>query len=507
MPSTIGLIDLLVLATSLVTVIFIGLRARGQIRDMDSYLLGDRELPWWAILGSIVATETSTATVLSVPGLGYGDVGMKFLQIAMGYIVGRIVVVRVLLPLYFQGRLYTAYQVLGERFGPVVRKAASALFLVTRNLGDGLRLFLAALVLQQLVHWPLYLSLLVMGAITIFYTYFGGMRSVVWNDCLQFVIYMVGAFASIFVIVSQIPGGWTELMRFAEEHQKFRVFEFNLTWSDPYNFWAGLFGGALLTLGTHGTDHMMVQRYLSARNQREAGKAIVLSGLTVFLQFAVFLFIGIELACYYSGQSHLNFTRTDQVFSEFLVKEFPRNTGLIGLMLAAILAAAMSTLSSSLNSSAAALVNDFILPRKARSLTPSQTLALTRRASILFGVLQVGVGFGATLLNRAVVENALTIAGFSAGLLLGVYALGVLTVSVGEMAALGGAIIGLIVLLYLQFGQFVLENLSPHWAALDSIPTLPPIAWPWLALIGSTVTFAAGVTLSRLLPARSHSPT
>jgi solute:Na+ symporter, SSS family len=493
MTTPLGIIDILVLAGSLLTVVVIGLKVSGKTSDLEAYLLGDRNLPWWAILGSIVATETSTATVLSVPGHGFGPTGMRFLQLALGYIVGRTVVVRVLLPLYFRGQLSTAYQVLGLRFGPETKRAASLLFLVTRNLGDGLRLFLAAIVLQQLAGWPFSISLIAMGLVTMFYTYFGGMRSVVWNDCLQFVIYMVGGAAAVFVIAANIPGGWDELWRYAAEHDKLQMFDFTPSWSQAYNFWAGLIGGAVLTIGTHGTDHLMVQRYLAARSQRDAGRAILLSSLVVFVQFALFLFIGIQLACYYAGRPEVTFTRPDQVFGHFIVHEFPRNTGLVGLMLAAILAAAMSTLSSSLNSSASALVNDFYLPSLQTPPSPARALAITRQITLFFGVLQIGVGFWATQLTQAVVDNALTIAGFSAGLLLGVYALGVLTRRVGQTSALLGAAAGLGVLLFVQFG------VTPLGAALNPPQEWKPIAWPWLALIGSTTTFLTGLALSAVL--------
>jgi solute:Na+ symporter, SSS family len=322
-----------------------------------------------------------------------------------------------------------------------------------------------------------------------FYTYFGGMRSVVWNDCLQFVIYMVGAIAAVFVIVANIPGGWGAFWQYATEHDKLRMFDFTPSWSQPYNFWAGLFGGAVLTVGTHGTDHMMVQRYLSARSQREAGWAVFASGLVVFVQFALFLFIGVELACYYAGVPDISFEKTDQVFAHFIVNHFPKNTGLVGLMLAAILAAAMSTLSSSLNSSASALVNDFYLPSLKTPLPPERALAVTRNLTVLFGVIQIGVGFWATQLARTVVDNALTIAGFSAGLLLGVYALGVVTKRVGQSAALIGAGWGLVVLLFVQFG------VGPMWG-------WKPIAWPWLALVGSLSTFVGGLLFSVVWPQR-----
>src|SRR3954468_22330541 len=295
-----GWIDIIVLAVYLASAIVIGIAVSGKAKSLEAYLLGDRDLPWWAILGSIVATETSTATVISVPGKAYGPDGMRFLQLAMGYCVGRVIIVRVLLPLYFQGKLFTAYQVLERRFGGLTKRAASLLFLVTRNLGDGLRLFLTAIVLQRLAGWDFVTSVIVMGLITIFYTFFGGMRSVVWNDCIQFVVYGVGGIAAVFVLAAQIPGGWNEIIRFAQEHGKFQILDFRPTLSYPFTFWAGLIGGAVLTIGTHGTDHMMVQRYLSARSQADAGRAILLSGFVVLAQFALFLFIGVELSAFYS---------------------------------------------------------------------------------------------------------------------------------------------------------------------------------------------------------------
>ncbi len=496
---SLGWIDLTILSASLIAVIAIGLRMHAKTKDLESYLLGDRNLPWWAILGSIVATETSTATVLSVPGHGYGPVGMRFLQLAFGYIIGRTIVVKLLLPLYFSGKLFTAYQVLENRFGTKSKQAASLLFLITRNLGDGLRLYLAAIVLQQLADWPFSVSVITMGLVTIFYTYYGGMRSVVWNDCLQFVIYMVGAIAAIFVITANIDGGWDTVWSFGQANDKFSIVKWSFALSDPYNIWAGVIGGCVLTLGTHGTDHMMVQRYLSAKNQRQAGLAVFLSGLVVLVQFAIFLFIGIQLAAYYSQHPTITFAKPDQVFAHFIVNVFPKNTGLIGLMLAAILAAAMSTLSSSLNSSASALVNDFYLPKLKKPLTPEKELKITQRLTIAFGFLQIGIGYWASQLNDTVVDNALTIAGFAAGLLLGVYALGVLTKSVDERSVLIGAAVGLVMLVIVQFGN----TLAPY---ISSDLKMPKIAWPWLPLIGASTTALTGLCISRLTTRAPEKP-
>ncbi len=433
-----GLIDILVLVSSVLAALLVGLRASGKTHSVEAYLLGDRNLPWWAILGSIVATETSTATVLSVPATAFGTTGMRFLQLAFGFMLGRCLVAYVLLPLFFDGKLFSAYEVLGRRFGERTKQAASLLFLVTRNLGDGLRLFLAALVLEIMFGWPFVWSAVAIGGVTMLYTYFGGMRSVVWNDCIQLVIYMLGGVVTVFIIAAQMPGGWSEFWQFARQSGRLTVFEFLpphpgnasafLSWLavEPYSFWAGLVGGAVLTIGTHGTDQMMVQRYLSARSQSDAARAIVLSGVTVLCQFALFLFIGVQLACFYGSHSEVVFEKKDYVYAHFIVHYFPRNTGLVGLMLAAILAAAMSTLSSSLNSSASAVLNDFALPRCTRPMSPARQLRLTRWLAMGFGVLQVAIGIWATSLNATVVSSALTIAGYSAGLLLGLFSLGVL---------------------------------------------------------------------------------
>ena len=480
-----GPIDAIVLLVYLIVSVGIGLRVSSKSKSLESYVLGDRDLPWWAILGSIVATETSTATVLSVPGEAYGVTGLKFLQLALGYIVGRAIIVRLLLPLYFQGKLLTAYQVLNNRFGNATKQAASLLFLVTRNLGDGLRLFLAAVVLQKLAGWPFEASVIAMGTVTVFYTYFGGMRSVVWNDCIQFVIYMIGAFAALVVIVANIPGGWSELISFGQRTGKFQLFDWTMSLSQPYTFWAGLIGGAVLTIGTHGTDHMMVQRYLSARSQSDASRAVVLSGVVVFLQFAVFLTIGVGLACYYSQFPDKTFAKADAIFADFIVNVFPKNTGLVGLMLAAILAAAMSTLSSSLSSSASALVNDFYVSWRKTPATSEHLFSVTRWLTVAFGVVQTAVGIWALRFDETVVKNALTIAGFSAGLLLGVFLLGVLTRRAGQVAALTGAAVGLAVLLFVQFRAPALG-----WK----------VAFPWIALIGASTTMSVGAIVMWLFP-------
>ena len=477
-----GIIDVIVLLLAVGSSIFVGLSFRGQNRSVESYLLGDRDLPWWAILGSIVATETSTATVLSIPGHGYGDTGLQFLQLAAGFVVGRFLVVLLLLPGYFQRRLVTAYETLGLRFGDATKRWASLLFIITRNLGDGLRLFLAAMVLEKLAGWPIAPSAAVIGGITILYTYFGGMRSVVWNDCIQFVIYVLGSLAAVWVIADQLPGGWHDFYRYLEDNPKTAWIDSRFSLSDPYTLWAGLIGGAMLSLGSHGTDHMMVQRYLSARSQPDAARAILLSGLIVFAQFALFLLIGLLLDCFYRRQGQIPDVRNDEIFVHFMMHSFPKDTGLVGLMLAAILAAAMSTLSSSLSASASAVVGDLWYSPSAIPRDADGQLAVTRRLTVAFGILQIGLGIWASSFNESVVANALTIAGFSSGILLGIFALAIFTRHTRQRDALGGALGGILCLLLLQF-------------ALPSCGFR--LAFPWIPCVGAATTFLIGYSISR----------
>ena len=483
-------VDTVILVIYMLAMVALGLLIGRKQKDLPGYLLGGRDLPWYSILGSIVATETSTATFLSIPGITFAATGdMRFLQLTIGYILGRVIVAVVLLPLYFKGQIYTAYEVLEQRFGGVVKSVASVLFLITRNLGDGLRLFLAGIALEKVLDISLPVAIIILGVATIAYTFFGGLRAVIWSDCIQLLIYMIGGLMALAILIQSIPGGWGELMAFAEQTERMRILDlrfdggenFNL-WTEPYTLWAGILGGALLTLGTHGTDQMFVQRYLAARSRRDASKAVIFSGFIVMGQFTLFLIIGIALACYYERVVPTTFEKNDEVFATFVVEQLP--IGLVGLTLAAIFAAAMSTLSSSLHSSATSMVSDLYLPhhqRKGAVIHPDQQVRISKRFAILFGVIQIALGIGASWISDSVIRDALAIAGFTAGIMLGLFCLGVLTRKANQSGALIGIIAGIIVLSYIKFGT--------------------ETAWTWLAVIGSLTTFTIGLFASWLLPA------
>ena len=346
----------------------------------------------------------------------------RFLQLAFGYLLGRVVVATVLLPAYFRGEIFTAYQLLQDRFGGPTRTTASLLFLVARSLGDGLRLFLAATVLEHLTGWPPDAAIVAVAVITVVYTFLGGMKAVIWTDVIQFSVYLVGAMVALMILAGKLPGGWSELFQSAQANGKFRLLDFSIDLTQPYTFWAGLIGGMVLNTATHGADQLMVQRYLSARSQRQAATALVSSGFIILVQFAFFLLIGASLWVFYqvfppsTGVGSASVASSDQVFTYFIVHYLP--TGVLGLVIAAIFSAAMGTLAGSLNSAASTIVNDLYRPVTGRS-DERHLMRVSRAMTVVWGVVLAAVAFGARQLEDNVVNNALAIAGLVSGILLG----------------------------------------------------------------------------------------
>jgi SSS family transporter len=475
-----SLLDFVVVGVYLAGVVAFGLWVGRDQKDAADYMVGDRNIAWWGLLFSIVATETSTVTFLSIPGFAWSR-DFTWIQLPLGYMIGRFLVVAVLLPHYFSGEYFTAYEVLRKRFGGLVAQAASMLFIVTRSLADGLRLFLTAIVLQEMSGLSLPLSVALVGVTTIVYTFVGGMKAVVWTDVAQFAIYNVGAVVALALLLARLPGGWDGLVAAAGPAGKFHWLDLSTALASPYTLWAGLIGGMFLTIGSHGADQMMVQRYLCARTQREAGRAVWMSGVVVFLQFALFLLIGVGLwAFYLAFPPAVPFDRPDRVFVRFIVEELPR--GMVGLVIGAIFAAAMSTLSGSLNSSATAAVADFYRPLVRPRASSAHLLRATQVLTLVFGLVQVVVALGGPLLSATVVESVLTIAGFTTGITLGVFFLGIFTRRVGERAAFAGFVGGLALITAVAFGT--------------------RLAWPWYTMVGSLGTFAIGLAASGRWPVR-----
>lgn len=434
--------------------------ARFQKTTKD-YFLADRSTPWWAICFTIVATETSTLSFIGVPALAYAG-NMTFLQLAAGYVVGRLIVSALFIPAYFRGELFTSYELLQRRFGSTVKTAASSMFLLTRSLADGIRLFATALVIAVVTGVPVGWTVVVLGVAMIIYTVRGGVSAVIWTDVVQMFVYLAGAVVVFLALLARIPGGWSTVLTAGADAGKFAVF--NLTW-DPhaiYTLWAGLVGGIAITLATHGTDQYLVQRFLSARSSRDARLGLVLSGLLVFVQFALFLVIGVMLFAFYR-QTPPRLNRTDEILPFFIVQTL--SGGVAGFIVAAIVAAALSP---SLNAMAAATVNDFYRRYMRPGADEEHLMQVARRATIGWGIVQILVALGAQWMDQSVLDAGLSVLSLASGPVLGAFLIGVLTSRIGSIPTLAGMAAGTVVLLGLW------------WTGA--------VAWTWYAVIGSSVT-------------------
>ncbi len=469
--------DYLVIAGYLVAITLFGSWFAKFQKTTKDYFLADRSTPWWGICFTIVATETSTLSFIGVPAQAYTG-NFAFLQLALGYIIGRVIVSAIFIPAYFRGDLVTSYELLDRRFGPQVKTIASGIFLVVRSLADGVRLFATALVIAVVTQVPVTWTVLILGAAMIVYTVRGGAAAVIWTDAVQMFVYIAGAGLVFFALLERIPGGWTTVVDTASAAGKFAML--NLT-TDPqvtYTLWAGLIGGVALTLATHGTDQFLVQRLLAARSAREAGLGLVLSGVLVFAQFALFLLIGAMLYTFYQQTPAPVLNRPDEILPAFVVTSL--SGGAAGFIVAAIVAAALSP---SLNAMAAVTVKDFYVPFVRPDADDQTLLRVARRATIGWGVVQLGVAIGAQWMARSVLDAGLAVLSLAAGPVLGAFLVGVLTRGVRERAMLVGMVAGIVVLFALW------------WTAA--------VAWSWYAFIGASVT--AGVALvAQLVVGRSE---
>jgi SSS family solute:Na+ symporter len=458
-------LDLAVIAAYLVGITLFGIRFRKGQQDIRDYFLGGRTAPWWALAFSIVATETSTLTIIGTPALAFAG-NMGFLQLVFGYLIGRVVLAIVFIPRYFRGEFYTAYQLIEKRFGERMKTVAAATFLITRTLAEGVRIAAIAKVVSVAFGTDTRLSVLLVMGLTLIYTFEGGMKAVIWTDVIQLLLYIGGSVLSFILLLKLIPGGWAEVTQVAAASgDKFRIFDFTFSLTQKYTFWAGVLGGTFLTMASHGTDQTIVQRLLAARSERESKKALLASGAIILMQFTLFLVLGVMLFVFHQ-HAPLNVSDPDRIFPEFIVRELP--AGLAGLVLAAIGAVAMSNASGSLNSMAASSVVDFYSLR-GRQADPAHFLRLSRWMTLVWGVILIGLGM---LRWGPVLEAGLTIASITFGSLLGLFLLGFFNRRATPHGALAGMIAGLLTMLYMQFGT--------------------KLAWTWFVLVGTLATFLAG---------------
>ncbi len=526
--------DLGIVVIYLIAITLFGLRFRENKKgapadkSLKSYFLANNTIPWWAIALSIVSAETSTLTIISIPGVAFaGNFG--FLQLVIGYMLGRIVVAALFLPRYFAGEMLTAYQLIDQRFGSFLHKVTAGLFLLTRAAAEGVRVFAVSIVVGIAIGTRDTLSIAIISALTLLYTFEGGMTAVIWTDVVQMCIYVAGTVVAIATLGSHVPGGWHTIHSVAGAAGKFHMLNFARNLTGIYTFWAGVLGGTFLTMASHGTDQLMVQRMLAARNLRESRLALLSSGVVIFIQFTLFLLIGVGLWVFYGGfgagktlvaqaatgtfswvpHALPGAITPDRIFPTFIVREMP--IGVAGLLVAAILAAAMSNLSAALNSLSSTTVVDFYMhlrpgaDNRERGIVSKSSTVLW--ALVLFAIAAATVRVGG---NGHVVEIALSIASVAYGCLLGVFLLGTLTRYATETGAAIGMVCGFVVNVAIwQFPGAVLWRFSGRHTASGTVPgplpgiTIPHIAYPWYTFIGAFVTFAVGTLFSLIFRKQS----
>ena len=488
-------VDILIVVVYMAASVGFGAWIGRKQSNTTDYFLGGRDIPWIAVTLSIVATETSVLTFISIPAVAYLG-NLTFLQIVFGYMLGRILVALIFIPAYSKGQIETAYHFLGSRFGQQMRMTASITFMITRLLADGVRLFATAIPLTIIIKGSGLLagysdtqfyafSIIIIGSLTMVYTYIGGIRSVIWMDVIQMSVYIGGAIFASVIILNKLPDGFGSVLSWASEGDKLQWFYIgtDLSFSEfitkPYTFFTGLIAGAIFSLASHGTDQLIIQRVLTCRDKRSSQKAMSFSGLIVFIQFLIFLFLGAMLYAYYQGQTpeQLGLTRADGIFPKFIVEDLP--IGISGLIVAALFAAAMSTLSSSLSSLSSATVLDVYKPLFGKDKSEDEMLSISRLVTLGWGVILITTAILFIGLEGTVVELALAIASYTYGGLLGVFLLGMIYKQASQKDALIGFFAALI--------------------AMIIFITSWKIAWPLYTVVGSSAVIITGFISSKFV--------
>ena len=468
-------IDLFVIIAYLTGITLLGAHFRKKQRSLSDYFLGGHRLPWWALALSVVSAETSILTIISTPGIAYRS-NLTFLQLVLGYLVARVVVSFILLPRYFAGEIFTAYQFVEHRFGRNLKVLTATLFLSTRVLAEGVRVFAISIVVGVVFRTGILAAVVAVTLLTVFYTFEGGLTAVIWTDVVQFTIYLAGTAIALLAALHAVSGGWSGVSDVATlAGDKLRVFDFHFNWHEPYLFWSGLVGGTFLTSASHGTDQLIVQRLLAARDKRSSQAALLSSGLVILGQFSLFLVVGVVLFAYYRQFPPTRpFDRPDQIFPTFIVHVLP--AGLAGLLTAAIVGAGMANLSAALNSLASSSVVDFYKPFFRPQAEERHYLAVSRGLTLIWGAVLIGTALLASRLHASVLELALTIASVPYGSMLGIFLLGALTRRTTATGAFLGALAGLVTLVVVML--------------------LTKVAWTWYVAIGTSMTFIAGWAMS-----------
>ncbi len=471
------LLDYVIIVAYLVGIAIFGVISGGKQKSVKDYFLGSDSVPWWAVCFSIVAAETSTLTFISIPGLAYLT-NLNFLQVTIGYLIGRIIIAFFFLPSYFKGELNTAYAFLEGRFGVKTRRFASIVFLFTRTAADGVRLFATAIPLKLLLNIDYSLAIFIIAIIALLYTMVGGVKGIIWVDVIQMFTYLAGAVIAGFILLGLLPNGLDSLFAAAADGNKFNIINLGFDnglkgfFAQPYTLFGGLLGGAFLSMASHGTDQLIVQRLLTTKNLASAKKAIITSGVVVIFQFFIFLVVGVALYAYYGPLQ----VKSDEIFPKFIIEQLP--VGLSGFIIAGLFAAALSTLAGSISSLASSTMLDLYKPMFGKNLEPNKELKLSRFMTLGWAILLIFAAVFFMNSPSAVVELALSIASFTYGGLLGTFVLGLINKKAKQEDALAGFTAGIFVMI--------------------TVITLKLVAWTWFTLVGVLTTVIIGSILASL---------
>ena len=515
-------IDSTVLLLYFVLIISIGLYMGRKEENLKNFALGGRRIPWWAVLASLIAAETSAGTFFGTPGEGFSHRDFTYLQLAFGTILGRILVSYIFIKPYYDYKVYSIYEYLTARFGVPTKNAASAIFMVTRVLASGARLYAAAIALVLAYEMIRGVRpgqretlLIYMGStpaiviLTAIYTTFGGIKAVIWTDLIQASIMIGSALIALALLYSAIPGGWHEIV---QRHGAFQISDLITTGLDPakhgwdkikgmfeteYTFFAGLIGAAFITMGTHGTDQDMVQRMLTAPDIRRSRRSLISSALADIPIAFTFLSIGLLLWVYYQAHPDPTLPKTpNETFCHFILYQMP--VGLRGLLIAGIFATAMGSLSTAINALATSFTRDWYEPYINPRSTAEQSLRAVRWATVWFSILMIIVASTTSYLiivhpNVRIIPIVLGIFGYTYGSLLGVFLCGMFTKRRGnDLGNILAMIIGFIVVAILSglpnkitgvFGGKLYTQ--PSW--------LPVMEFPWWICFGTIVTFSVAI--------------
>jgi len=472
-----NILDYIIIVAYLVGIAIFGMISGGKQKSVKDYFLGSKVVPWWAVCFSIVAAETSTLTFISIPGLAYLT-NLNFLQVTFGYLIGRIIVAVLFLPAYSKGNLKTAYTFLENRFGGKTRSLASIVFLFTRVAADGVRLFATAIPLKLMLNISYPEAILIMAFVALVYTYTGGVKGVIWVDVIQMFTYLGGAILAGIFLLHLLPDGWHSVAAAAASSNKFEIFNWGFKngisgfFSQPYTIIGGIVGGAFLSMASHGTDQLIVQRLLTTKTLKDSQKAIIGSGIIVIIQFAIFLVVGVMLYAYYGVMN----VRSDTVFPRFIIDVLP--PGVTGIIIAGLFAAALSTLAGSMSSLASSTMMDLYVPFFGKVGDDKKQLMISRLFTIMWAILLVGAAIFFMNTSQAVVELALSIASFTYGGLLGTFLLGILVKKARQEDALAGFVAGIFIMI--------------------TVISLKLVAWTWFTLIGVLATLLVGGLLNAL---------